>query len=47
MLSVGFGSNLETGPNGGLVYYGIYLSAVLLICGGLFYFRLRRRLRNG
>ena len=45
--SVGFGSNLETGPDGGLVYWGIYLSAVLLICGGLFYFRLRRRLRNG
>lgn len=46
-VPVGFGSTLEEGPDGGLVYWGIYLSAVLLICGGLFYFRLRRRLRNG
>ena len=46
-VPVGFGSTLEEGPDGGLVYWAIYLSVVLLICGALFYYRLRRRLRNG
>lgn len=47
MLPVGLGSNMENGPEGGLVYYAVYLSAVLLVCGGLFHLRLRRRLKNG
>ena len=47
MLPVGLGSNMENGPKGGLVYYAVYLSAVLLVYGGLFHLRLRRRLKNG